>query len=179
MCVPSSRPFFSPLVFTSRVAITILSSLTPSGVTGDRRAAPRWLKASACQPVWLNLSEEWGTVKTLSWSAPVAAHPRTLSRWLNLLLPVKFQGNQIKWVSTSTAPARLISPNSGNFCSANMIYGSSSVKMNPHKPQTTLAWCSGLWLRRVFPVRLDGAAHQQFGVASQMSAQTSVCSTGG
>lgn len=92
--------------------------------------------------------------------------------------PREFQGNQIKWVSTSTAPARLISPNSGNFCSANMIYGSSSVKMNPHKPQTTLACCSGLWLRRVFPVRLDGAAHQQFGVTFQMSAQTSVCSTG-
>lgn len=31
-----------------------------------------------------------------------------------LLSPREFQGNQIKWVPTSSAPARLISPNSGN-----------------------------------------------------------------
>lgn len=95
-------------------------------------------------------------METLSWSNPVVTLTPS---------PGEFRGNQIQSVLTFTAPARLISPNSGNSCSENVIYESNVVKMNPHKPQTTLAWRSGLWLRRVFPVRLDGAAHQQFGVA--------------
>lgn len=98
------------------------------------------------------------------------------SRWLPPPSPREFRENQIQSVLTSTAPARFISPNSGNSCSENMSY-KSNVNTNPHEPQTTLAWRSGLRLRRVFSLVGWSCASTVWRRGSRR--KTSVCFTAG